>query len=247
LGKETGLSKVVALSAIAAALSFILLHLLVPELDMGTKLFISLGLASSVGAIVAMDRGAEIGEVTGFVVLLLLLFIGGRFLPSRTAIVFALPNNQAVVIDVWFLPLLFLGLIALFALVKYLGGDLARFGLWTIVVALTLAYYAIPDVTARILIAAAQALIVFLPAHAEAEARTSRLYAVTAIPALAAYDRALVIDLTQVNVYAAYLIPILALIALDPFNKVPKSYRSLAAVVILMIVFLQIISLVMTV
>jgi hypothetical protein len=161
--------------------------------------------------------------------------------------VFALPGNQAVVVDVWFLPLLFLGLITLFALVKYLGGDLTRFGLWIIVVALSLAYYAIPDVTARILIAAAQALVVFLPAHGEAEAKTSRLYAVAAIPALAAYDRALVIDLTQVNAYAALMTPVLALIALDPFGIVPKNYRSLAAVVILMIVFLQIVSLVMKV
>jgi hypothetical protein len=57
-----------------------------------------------------------------------------------------------------------LGIVVLFALVKYFGGDVARFGLWLLTVVLTLAYFAIPDVTARILIAAVEALIVFLPA-----------------------------------------------------------------------------------
>jgi hypothetical protein len=241
LGKTLG--KAAALSGIAAALSFILLYLLVPELDIATILFISLGLASSVGAIVAMDKGESIGEVVGFVVLLLLLFFSGWLLPSRTAIVFVLPNNQVVAVDVWTLPLLFLGLIALFGIVKYLGGDIARFGLWLIIVALTLAYYQVPDVT-RILIAAAEAMIVFLPVAHE-ESRMSRLHAVAAVPVLASYDKILTIDLTQVNVYAALLIPILALVALDPFNKVPRNYRALAAIVVLMIVFLQVISLVM--
>jgi hypothetical protein len=212
-------------------------------LDIATILFISLGLASSVGAITAIDRGESIGEVVGFAVLLLLLFFSGWLLPSKSAIVFALPGNQVVVIDVWVTPLLLIGIVVLFALVKYFGGDVARFGLWTIVAALALAYYAIPDVAARILIAATQALIVFLPQEAT---KTSRLYAVTAIPALAAYDKTITIDLSNVNVYAAYLIPILALIALDPFNKVPKSYRSLAALVVLMIVFLQVVSMVIT-
>jgi len=245
LGKESGLGKAVVLSGIAAAISFVLLYLLVPSLDMGTILFISLGLASSVGAITAMDRGEDIGEVVGFAVLLLLLFFGGWFLPSRAAIVFALPNNQAVVVDVWTLPLVFLGLVALFGLVKYLGGDLARFGLWVIVVALTLAYYQIPDVTARILIVATEALMVFLPVTGEAS--KSKLYAVAAVPVLASYDKVLTIDMTQVNVYAALLIPVLALVALDPFNKVPRNYRALAAIVVLMIVFLQVISLVLLV
>ena len=246
MGKESGLGKAIALSGIAAALSFILLYMLVPGLDMGTVLFISLGLASSVGAIVAMDRGESIGEVVGFVVLLLLLFFSGWLLPSRSAIVFALPNNQAVVVDVWTLPLLFLGLVALFGLVKYLGGDLARFGLWILTVALTLAYFAVADVTARILIAAMQALIVFLPATQEHKP-SAKLYAVAPLPVLTAYDKTITIDLTGVNVYATYLMPVLAFVALDPFNKVPKNYRSLAALVVLMIVFLQVVSMVMAI
>jgi hypothetical protein len=246
LGKERGLGKVVALSGIAAAASFILLYLLVPGLDMGTVLFVSLGLASSVGAIVAMDKGEDIGEVVGFAVLLLILFFGGWLLPSRTAVVFALPNNQLVVLDVWTLPLVFLGLVALFGIVKYLGGDLARFGLWIIVVALTLAYYQVADVTARILIAAMQAMILFIPVTRE-ETKVLGLHAAAAIPALAAYDRVLTIDLTQVNVYAALLVPVLAFIALDPFRKIPSNYRALAAIVVLMLVFLQVISLAMAV
>jgi len=235
----------VVLSAIAAGLSFILLYLLAPSLDMGTMLFISLGIASSVGAITAMDRGESIGEVVGFVVLLLLLFFSGWLLPSRSAIVFALPSNQVVVLDAWTLPLVLIGIVVLFALVKYFGGDVARFGLWMLTVALTIAYFAIPDVTAKILIAAVEALIVFLPATQGVEAKVPRLYAAAAIPVLAAYDKVLTIDLTQVNVYAAYLIPVIAFVALDPFNKVPKSYRSLAALIVLMIVFLQVVSVVL--
>jgi hypothetical protein len=242
MGKEDGLGKVVALSGIAAALSFILLHLLTP-MDIATALFISLGLASSVGAIIAMDRGEAVGEVVGFAVLLLLAFISGWFLPSKSAIVFVLPSDQAIIIDTWTLPLIFLGLVVLFGLVKYLGGDMTRFGLWVLTVALTIAYFATSDVTARILIAATQALIVFLPATQEAS-KTSKLYAVLALPVLTGYDKTITIDLTGINVYAAFLIPVLALVALDPFDKVPKNYRGLAALIVLMIVFLQVVSMV---
>jgi hypothetical protein len=244
LGKEAGLGKAAALSAIAAGLSFVLLYLLAPSLDLGTMLFISLGLASSVGAIAAMDRGEDIGGVVGFVVLLLLLFFSGWLLPSKSAIVFALPSNQVVVIDVWVLPLLLIGIVVLFALVKYFGGDVARFGLWLLTAVLTLAYFAIPDVTARILIAAVEALIVFLPATHEYKP-SARLFAAAPLPALAAYDKVLTIDLTGVNVYAAYLIPVLTFVALDPFNKVNRAYRSLAALVVLMIVFLQVLGVVL--
>jgi len=243
LSKEAGLGKAAALSAIAAGLSFILLYLLAPSLDIGTMLFISLGLASSVGAIAAMDRGEDIGEVVGFAVLLLLLFFSGWLLPSKSAIVFALPSNQVVVIDVWVLPLLLIGVVVLFALVKYFGGDVARFGLWLLTAVLTLAYFAIPDVTARILIAAVEALIVFLPATHEHKP-SARLFAAAAIPAIA-YDKVLTIDLTEVNVYAAYLIPVLTFVALDPFNKINRTYRSLAALIVLMIVFLQVLSMVL--
>jgi hypothetical protein len=242
MGKESGLGKVVALSGIAAAASFILLYLLTP-LSAATILFISLGLASSVGAIVSMnEKGEAIGEVVGFTVLLLLLFFSGWFLPPKSAIVFVLPNNQAIVVDVWTLPLMFMGLVVLFALVKYLGGDLARFGLWTLTAALTIAYFAIPDTTARILIAATEALIVFLPATQEV--KPSSFYAVAPLPALAAYDKTITIDLTGINMYAAFLIPVLAFVALDPFNKISKSYRGLASLIVLMIVFLQILSMV---
>jgi hypothetical protein len=244
LGKESGLGRAVALSAIATGLSFILLYLLAPSLDLGTMLFISLGLASSVGAITAMDRGSDVGEVVGFAVLLLLLFFSGWLLPSKSAIVFALPSNQVVVIDVWALPLLLIGIVVLFALVKYFGGDVARFGLWLLTAVLTLAYFAIPDVTARILIAAVEALIVFLPATHEYKP-SAKLFAVAAAPALVAYDKVLVIDLTEVNAYAAYLIPVLAFVALDPFNKVNRTYRSLAALIVLMLVFLQVLGVVL--
>jgi hypothetical protein len=244
LGKEGGLGKAATLSAIAAGLSFILLYLLAPSLDIGTMLFISLGLASSVGAITAMDKGGDVGEVVGFVVLLLLLFFSGWLLPSRSAIVFALPSNQVVVIDVWALPLLLIGIVVLFALVKYFGGDVARFGLWLLTAVLTLAYFAIPDVAARILIAAVEALIVFLPATHEYKP-SAKLFAVATIPALAAYDKVLTIDLTDVNMYAAYLIPVLTFVALDPFNKISRTYRSLAALIVLMIVFMQVLGMVL--
>lgn len=240
MGKEAGLGKVVVLSAAAAALSFVLLYLLAPGLDIGTVLFISLGIASSVGAITAVDRGGSIGEVVGFSVLLMLLFLFGYLMPSRSAIVLAVPSNQVVVVDVWTLPLLLIGVVVLFALVKYIGGDVTRFGLWLLSVALTLAYFAVPGV-GRILIAAVEALIVFLPA-ARVEAGVPRLYAAAAIPALATYDKVLAIDLTGVNVYAAYLMPVLTFVALDPFNKISRGYRSLAALIVLMIVFLQVLS-----
>lgn len=243
MGKESGLGKAAALSAVAAGLSFVLLYLLAPSLDIGTMLFISLGLASSVGAIVAMDRGGDVGEVAGFVVLLLLLFFSGWLLPSKSAMVFVLPSNQFVVIDVWVLPLLLIGIVVLFALVKHFGGDVARFGLWMLTAFLTLAYFAVPDVTARILIAAVEALIVFLPATHEY--KPSRLFAAAAIPTLAAYDKVLTVDLSEVNVYAAYLIPVLTFVALDPFNRVNRAYRSLAALIVLMIVFLQVLSMVL--
>ena len=229
------------LSAVAAALSFILLYLLTP-IDLATMLFISLGVASSVGAITAMDRGESIGEVVGFAVLLLLLLFSGWLLPSRSAIVFALPSNQVVVIDAWSLPLILLGIVVLFALVKYLGGNTARFGLWIISVALTLAYFTYSDAVTRILIAATQALIVFLPV-AQGHEKT-RLLAVAPIT-LAGYDKVLAIDLSSVNVYAACLIPVLAFVALDPLNRINRVYRSLAALVVLMIVFLQVLSVVL--
>ena len=228
------------LSAVAAALSFILLYLLTP-IDLATMLFISLGVASSVGAITAMDRGESIGEVVGFAVLLLLLLFSGWLLPSRSAIVFALPSNQVVVIDAWSLPLILLGIVVLFALVKYLGGNTARFGLWIISVALTLAYFTYSDAVTRILIAATQALIVFLPV---AQGQKTGLLAVAPIT-LAGYDKVLAIDLSSVNVYAACLIPVLAFVALDPLNRINRVYRSLAALVVLMIVFLQVLSVVL--
>jgi len=237
------LGKVAVLSAVAAGLSFILLYLLAPSIDIATILFISLGMASSVGAITAIDKGESIGEVIGFAVLLLLLLFSGWFLPARTAIVFAL-SNQAVVIDVWTLPLLMLGVILMFAIVKYVGGDITRFGLWIMSVALTLAYFTYSDVTARILIAATQAIIVFLPAAQGYE--KTRLLAAAPI-ALTGYDKVLAIDLSNVNVYAAYLIPVLAFVALDPLNKVPRNYRMLAAVVVMFIVFLQMMGVVISI
>jgi hypothetical protein len=232
----------VVLSAVAAGLSFILLYLLAPSIDIATILFISLGMASSVGAITAI-KGESIGNVIGFAVLLLLLLFSGWFLPARTAIVFAL-SNQAVVIDVWTLPLLMLGVILMFAIVKYVGGDITRFGLWIMSVALTLAYFTYSDVTARILIAATQAIIVFLPAAQGYE--KTRLLAAAPI-ALTGYDKVLAIDLSNVNVYAAYLIPVLAFVALDPLNKVPRNYRMLAAVVVMFIVFLQMMGVVISI
>jgi len=237
------LGKVAVLSAVAAGLSFILLYLLAPSIDIATILFISLGMASSVGAITAIDKGESIGEVIGFAVLLLLLLFSGWILPARTAIVFAL-SNQAVVIDVWTLPLLMLGVILMFAIVKYVGGDITRFGLWIMSVALTLAYFTYSDVTARILIAATQAIIVFLPAAQGYE--KTRLLAAAPI-ALTGYDKVLAIDLSNVNVYAAYLIPVLAFVALDPLNKVPRNYRMLAAVVVMFIVFLQMMGVVISI
>jgi len=236
------LGKVAVLSAVAAGLSFILLYLLAPSIDIATILFISLGMASSVGAITAI-KGESIGNVIGFAVLLLLLLFSGWFLPARTAIVFAL-SNQAVVIDVWTLPLLMLGVILMFAIVKYVGGDITRFGLWIMSVALTLAYFTYSDVTARILIAATQAIIVFLPAAQGYE--KTRLLAAAPI-ALTGYDKVLAIDLSNVNVYAAYLIPVLAFVALDPLNKVPRNYRMLAAVVVMFIVFLQMMGVVISI
>ena len=237
------MGKVAVLSAVAAGLSFILLYLLAPSIDIATILFISLGMASSVGAITAIDKGESIGEVIGFAVLLLLLLFSGWILPARTAIVFAL-SNQAVVIDVWTLPLLMLGVILMFAIVKYVGGDITRFGLWIMSVALTLAYFTYSDVTARILIAATQAIIVFLPAAQGYE--KTRLLAAAPI-ALTGYDKVLAIDLSNVNVYAAYLIPVLAFVALDPLNKVPRNYRMLAAVVVMFIVFLQMMGVVISI
>jgi len=242
MARESGLGRAAGLAAVAAAISFALLYLLT-NLDIATILFIGLGLASSVGAIVAIDKGESIGEITGFVALLFMLFVFGQYLP-RSAIVFALPSNQAVVIDVWTLPLLMLGVILMFAIVKYVGGDMSRFGLWIISVALTLAYFTYSDVVARTLIAATQALIVFLPAAQGYE--KSRLLAAAPI-ALTGYDKVLAIDLSNVNVYAAYLIPILSLIALDPFNRVPRNYRVLAAVVVMFIVFLQMVGVVLSI
>jgi hypothetical protein len=56
-----------------------------------------------------------------FAVLLLLLFFSGWLLPSKSAVVFALPSNQVVVVDVWVLPLLLIG---------YCGAVCSRKVLW---------------------------------------------------------------------------------------------------------------------
>jgi hypothetical protein len=237
--RGSGLGRAAAAAAVAAVASFALLYLLT-DLDIATILFIGLGLASSVGAVVAIDKGESIGQISGFAALLLMLFVFGQYLP-RSAVVFALPSSQAVVIDVWTLPLIMLGVVLMFAIVKYVGGDVSRFGLWLISVALTLAYFTYSDVVARTLIAAIQALIVFLPVAQGYE--KARLLA--AAPVVAGYDKVLVVDLSNVNVYAAYLIPVLTFVALDPFNKVNRAYRSLAALIVLMLVFLQVLGVVL--
>jgi hypothetical protein len=232
------LGRVALVSAITAAVTFLALYMFAPPLDIATILFISMGVAASVGAIMEIDRGESIGTVVGFSTVLLMLFLVAPYLPERAAIVFNMSSMQIAIEQVT-LPLILLGIIGVMAIVKSVGGSVVRMSMWLLILVLTLAWFAYEEIIARILISALIAVIVFTPFE---QGRVTRaLFA--AVP-VAAYDKAIVIDLAEVNVYIAYVLPLVAFIALDPLNKVPRQWRQLASVVVLLMVFIHMLSLV---
>jgi len=234
--KNKHLGSAAVASCIAAAATFILLTMFT-NLDFSTILFISLGLASSAGAIVAVDRGDSIGTVVGFSTLLLLLFFVAPYLP-KTAIIFV-TSTATIILEPMMIPLLLLGLVAIVAVIHYIGGNVYRFALWILTIALTFAWFVYIDPIARILMSAIIAVIVFTPLESLGS-KAAKFFAVT--PVALMFDKAVVIDLTNVNVYIAYLLPFLTFIALDPTDRILPSYRGLASIVTLFVVFIQIIS-----
>jgi hypothetical protein len=235
-----GLASVVA--GLTAALAFIVLAIYT-TLDFATILFITLGLAGSAGAIVSIEKGSGVGEIAGFVTLLLMLFFVSPYLPERAAFVFATPS-ATIALDAAMIPLLLMGIIAIVALIAYIGGNVYRFSLWLLTLALTLAWFTYSDAIARILISAIIAIIVFIPIESlrpSLRLRTKGLLAAAVAP-IAGFDKTVIIDLTSVNIYVAYALPFLTFIALDPTNKINDRYRGLASVVVLFMIFIQLLS-----
>jgi len=236
---KSSLGLAAAVAGLAAAAAFILLAMFT-ELDFPTILFISLGIASSAGAIVAVDRGESIGTVTGFATLLLLLFFVAPYLPTRSAIIFV-TSAATIVLEPMMIPLILIGIIAIVAVIHYIGGDVYRFALWLLTIALTLAWFTYTDPIARILISAIIAIVVFRPLES-LSSKATKFFAVTPVPVAMMFDKAVVIDLTNVNIYIAYLLPLLTFVALDPTNRINKQYRGLASIITLFVVFIQIVS-----
>jgi len=236
-----GLAAVVA--ALAAAVTFMVLYF--TSLDIATILFIGLGIASSAAAIVSIN-GENIGSVVGFVTLLLMMFVVGPYLlPERSVFIFV-TNATTIVVEPQLIPLILLCVIALAVVVASIGGNVYRFALWLITIALTMSWFVYQDAIARILISALIAIIVFSPIEDLAKTSVSRKMLFTAIPIAAVYDKAVVIDLSSVNIYFAYLLPLLTFIALDPTNRINKTYRGLTGLVVLFVVFIQILSFVIS-
>jgi hypothetical protein len=239
MGKNSlGLASVVA--GLTAAIAFIVLAIYT-TLDFATILFIALGLAGSAGAIVSIDKGSSVGEIAGFVTLLLILFFVAPYLPEKVAFVFA-TLSATIALDAAMIPLLLMGIIAIVALIAYIGGNVYRFSLWLLTLALTLVWFAY-DAIARILISAIIAIIVFIPNESLKQSLMSKkgLLAAAVAP-IAGFDKTVVIDLTSVNIYVAYVLPFLTFIALDPTNRINARYRGLASVVVLFMIFIQLLS-----
>jgi len=231
------LGRAALVSAIVAAVTFLALYMFVPQLELATILFISMGIAASAGAIIEIDRGESIGTVVGFSTVLIMLFLVAPYLPERTAFVFNM-NSMQIVVEQVTIPLILLGIVGVLAIVKSVGGSVVRMSMWLLILMLTLAWLAYEEIIAKILISALIAVIVFTPFE---QGRASRTL-LAAVP-VAAYDKAIVVDLTGINVYIAYMLPLVAFVALDPLNRVPKQWRQLASVVVLLMVFIHMLSL----
>jgi hypothetical protein len=239
MGKNSlGLAGVAA--GITAAVAFIVLAIYT-TLDFATILFIGLGLASSVGAIVAIEKGGSVGEIAGFVTLLLMLFFVAPHLPERVAFVFATPS-ATIALDAATIPIFMMAIIAIIAVVAYIGGNVYRFSLWLLTLALTFAWFVYSDAIARILISAIIAIIVFIPIESLKPSLMSKKGLLAAAAPIAGFDKTVVIDLTSVNIYVAYALPFLTFIALDPTNRINVRYRGLASVVVLFMIFIQLLS-----
>jgi hypothetical protein len=233
--REIGLALLVA--AISAIATFMLLH---RYLSIETAILISMSIASATGAIVSIERGGALGQVVGFIVLLLMLFFVSPYL-TKESIVILTPGAQ-ITLDALTIPLILIAVIGLAFLIHVIGGSAIRFGLWLIAVVLILSWLTEPSATARILIGSLIAVITFMPI-AEIKPEYSRLYSLLAVPVASGVSgKTLLIDVTDINVYMGYLLFVLTFIALDPLNKVSRKARALAALVVLFIVFTQMLS-----
>jgi hypothetical protein len=94
-----------------------------------------------------------------------------------------------------------------------------------------LAYYMIPEQTAKLFSLTLISIIAAIPLVSEEKG--SRFLSVAPIPIIAT------IDLTAVN-YAGLLVPVLLFVAVDPTKRIKSIARDLAAICILSLVLLMV-------
>jgi hypothetical protein len=205
-------------------------------LGLADSMFIALTIATAAASAIALsEREANLGVVAAFVAIAvvasLLKFIG---FVSTSAILVKLPNAD-IYIPTDLLPYLALALVGLLGVARALNWSIGRTMLVILGMASWLAYYIVPDQTAKLFSLTLISIISAIPLVSEekVEKEGSRLLSVAPIPIVAT------IDLTAVN-YAGLLVPVLLFIAVDPTKRIKSIARDLAAICILSLVLLMV-------
>lgn len=234
--KGTRLGLLILASSLAAIVTMLVMTNV--GFSLHEAFYVAFTMGSTVAAIIAMtQREVNIGTVAAFAALILVLAFLSPYLGFSSAIVFKTAMGEVVILTEY-IPWIALGIVAFFVVMAFMGANVTRLGLWSLGTLLTLLFYSVTDTMARILISTMVALIVAIPLLQE-KPRESALLAAAVVPIGA--RKAVVIDLTSVNVYAMALMPLLMFVALDPFNVIRRRiYRDLAAVLVLFVVFLQV-------
>ena len=238
---------VLLLASLSAILALVALVNIV-HMDLMDAFYIAFTLGSTVSAILAMtEKEANIGTVAGFTALVLMIALFGPYLGLKSLIVFRTQAGE-ITIPIEFIPYLMLGLIAFFAVGALLKANIARLGLYVLSIMLSFVWFTVSDSFAKVLIATTVGLIASLPLLASR--KPSSFMALSIIPTSIALNNrtSIVVDLSGVNAGAMLLMPLLMFIALDPFDiiKGPSEDKieGLASIAVLMLVFLQLLSLV---
>jgi len=196
------------------------------------SMYIALTIATATASAIALsEREANLGVVAAFVAISIVasLFKFTGFV-STSAILVKLPNAD-IYIPTDLLPYLALAFVGLLGVARALGWSVGRTMLVILGLVSWLAYYMIPEQTARLFSLTLISIIAAIPLVSEEKG--SRLLSVAPIPIIAT------IDLTAVN-YAGLLVPVLLFVAVDPTKRIKSMARDLAAICILSLVLLMV-------
>lgn len=207
------------------------------NMSLTDAMFISLTIATAAGAAVAFtEREANIATVAGFVAVCIAAVVLSSIgvAPTSSAIAIVVMSS-VVLIPVSILPYIAICLVAIYAVGYFINLNMKRFTLFILSCVAITVYFAVTDITIRLLTVTVAAAISAMPLLTESDNR-KMVFAV--VPMVGGREIIAAIDLSAFNA-AALIMPLFAFIAVDPTERISSNYRSLASIAMLVIILLM--------